>query len=201
LAILAKFIDAVDSYTQDHSLRVSNLAGWIAAEMGLTTKEIENVRAAGLLHDVGKIDISLEVLKKAAALDEKEWAHIKTHVAKGTAILEPVGGLLRGIVPLVEFHHECYDGSGYLGLVGEAIPLGARILAIADSYDAMVCDRPYRAGRTTAEAIKEVERCSGTHFDPQVVEVFKRVIYRKGEDLYSGFTSFHVYEHLAGQRS
>jgi putative nucleotidyltransferase with HDIG domain len=184
LAILAKFIDAVDSYTQEHSLRVSNLAGEIAETMGLRNDEVESVRVAGLLHDVGKIDVSLEVLKKASALDEDEWEQIKTHAIKGTAMLQPVGGLLRDVVPLVEFHHECYDGSGYLGLAGEVIPLGARILSVADSYDAMVCDRPYRAGRTSNEAIKEVERCSGTQFDPQVVEAFKRVMYRIGEELY-----------------
>ena len=149
LAILAKFIDAVDSYTQEHSLRVSNLAGEIAETMGLPGDEVESIRVAGLLHDVGKIDVSLEVLKKASALDEDEWAQIKTHAIKGTAMLQPVGGLLRDVVPLVEFHHECYDGSGYLGLAGEVIPLGARILSVADSYDAMVCDRPYRAGRTS----------------------------------------------------
>ena len=87
-------------------------------------------------------------------------------------------------MPLVEFHHECYDGSGYLGLAGEVIPLGARILSVADSYDAMVCDRPYRAGGPSDEAIREVERCSGTQFDPEVVEAFKRVIYRIGDELY-----------------
>jgi putative nucleotidyltransferase with HDIG domain len=184
LAILAKFIDAVDSYTQEHSLRVSNLAGEIAETMGLPGDEVESIRVAGLLHDVGKIDVSLEVLKKASALDEDEWAQIKTHAIKGTAMLQPVGGLLRDVVPLVEFHHECYDGSGYLGLAGEVIPLGARILSVADSYDAMVCDRPYRAGRTSAEAMKEVERCSGTQFDPSVVEAFKQVMYINGDELY-----------------
>lgn len=200
LAILAKFIDAVDSYTQDHSQRVSNLAGWIAEAMGLPEGETESIRVAGLLHDVGKIDVSLEVLKKASTLDEKEWAQIKTHAIKGTALLQPVGGLLRDVVPLVEFHHECYDGSGYLGLQGEVIPLGARILAVADSYDAMVCDRPYRAGRTTTEAIKEVDRCSGTQFDPRVVDAFKQVIHRRGEDLYKDFASYRTPERGSSPR-
>jgi putative nucleotidyltransferase with HDIG domain len=183
LAILAKFIDAVDSYTQDHSLRVSDLATEIAQTMNLRPDEVESVRVAGLLHDVGKVDVSLEVLKKATALNDQEWAQIKTHAIKGTAILHPVGGLLRDVVPLVEFHHECFDGSGYLGLAGDVIPLGARILCVADSYDAMVCDRPYRAGRTRAEAIREVEFCSGTQFDPDVVEAFKQVMYRQDEEL------------------
>lgn len=198
LAILAKFIDAVDSYTQDHSLRVSSLAGEIADQMGLPIDEIESIRVAGLLHDVGKIDVSLDVLKKASALDAAEWEQVKTHAIKGTALLQPVGGLLRHVVPLVEFHHECYDGSGYLGLAGEVIPLGARILSVADAYDAMVCDRPYRAGRTTAEAIKEVERCSGTQFDPKIVDAFKKVIYRAGEELYGDITPVRVAADRAG---
>jgi len=182
LAILAKFIDAMDSYTQDHSLRVSNMAVEIAQVMRLSEREVENIRVAGLLHDVGKIDVSLEVLKKASALNEQEWEQVKSHAIKGTAILHPVGGLLRDVVPLVEFHHERFDGTGYLGLAGDVIPLGARILAVADSYDAMVSDRPYRAGRTRGEAIREVEFCGGTQFDPFVVEAFRFVMHRAEEE-------------------
>jgi putative nucleotidyltransferase with HDIG domain len=183
LAILAKFIDAVDAYTQDHSMRVSDLAAKVAEVMGLPEDEIENVRVAGLLHDIGKIDISLDVLRKASALSAADWDEVRTHTAKGTAMLRPVGGLLSDVVPLVECHHECHDGSGYLGKKGEEIPLGARILAVADSYDAMVCDRPYRTGRTPAEALKEVERCSGTQFDPRVVSAFKTVMPLQLEDI------------------
>jgi len=181
LEILAKYIDAVDSYTQEHSMRVAGLAGEIAQSMGLAETEVECARVAGLLHDVGKIDVSLEVLRKASTLDEDEWAQVRTHAIKGTEILQPVGGLLRDVVPLVEYHHECFDATGYLGIRGANIPLGARILCVADAFDAMVCDRPYRAGRTPAEAIKEVERCSGTQFDPDVVDAFKRVMYRREE--------------------
>jgi len=181
LEILAKFIDAVDSYTQEHSLRVAELAAQIAEKMGLREDEIESVRVAGLLHDVGKIDVSLDVLKKASELDEQEWVQVKTHAVKGTAMLQPVGGLLRDVVPLVQYHHECFDGTGYLGIRGSNIPIGARILSVADSFDAMVCDRPYRAGRTPAEAIKEVDRCSGTQFDPDVVFAFKQVMHLREE--------------------
>ncbi len=176
LAILAKFIDAVDSYTQEHSMRVSELAATIAENMGLADDDIEDVRVAGLLHDIGKLDISLEVLHKASALDDSEWAQVRTHPTKGTVLLAPVGGLLRDVLPLVECHHEYYDGTGYLGKRGDEIPLGARILSVADSYDAMVCDRPYRTGRTPTEALKEVERCSGTQFDPDVVEAFRAIM-------------------------
>jgi putative nucleotidyltransferase with HDIG domain len=181
LAILAKFIDAVDSYTQEHSLRVSELSAEIAEHMGMREDEIESIRVAGLLHDVGKIDVSLEVLKKASVLDDTEWAEVKTHAHKGTQMLRPVGGLLRDVVPLVEYHHERFDGTGYLGIRGPNIPMGARILCLADAYDAMVCDRPYRAARTPSSAVEEIERCSGTQFDPDVVSAFKAVVYRREE--------------------
>lgn len=119
---------------------------------------------------------SLDVLRKASALDDDEWAHVKTHTKKGKQLLSPVGGLLRDVVPLVECHHENFDGSGYQGLSGEQIPLGARILAVADAYDSMITDRPYRTGRTPSEALVEVERCGGTQFDPLVVEAFRTVM-------------------------
>ena len=160
-------------------MRVSVLAAEVAEHMGLPEDDVESVRVAGLLHDIGKIDISLDVLRKASVLNDSEWALVRTHPTKGTALLKPVGGLLSDVVPLVECHHECYDGTGYLSKKGDEIPLRARILAVADSYDAMVCDRPYRTGRTPAEALKEVERCGGTQFDPTVVTAFKAVMHRK----------------------
>ncbi len=178
LEILAKFIDAVDQYTGNHSVRVSEMAVSIGVEMGLSDEDLENVRVGGLLHDIGKIDVSLDVLRKASALNDDEWAHIKTHARAGSQLLSPVGGLLSDVVPLVESHHENFDGSGYHGLAGEAIPLGARILAVADAYDSMISDRPYRAGKTTADALEEVQRCSGKQFDPEVVDAFRRVVQR-----------------------
>ncbi|TLM77476.1 MAG: HD-GYP domain-containing protein, partial [Actinobacteria bacterium] len=176
LEILAKFIDAVDKYTNDHSVRVADLAAKIALVLNLPNEEIENIRVSGLLHDIGKVDLSLEVLRKASSLNDEEWAHVKTHTKKGRQLLSPVGGLLRDVVPLVECHHENFDGSGYQGMAGEDIPLGARILAVADAYDSMITDRPYRTGRTPVEAMSEVERCAGSQFDPVVVEAFKTVM-------------------------
>jgi len=181
LEILAKFIDSVDKHTKDHSVRVSGMAAQIAQHMGLDAAEVDNVRVAGLLHDVGKVEISIEVLRKASELNEDEWALIKSHPTKGTAMLRPIGGLLRDILPVVECHHESFDGSGYNGLKGDRIPLGARILAVADSYDAMVSDRPYRSGRTPQQAIAELEACRGTQFDPAVVDAFKAVMFSQLE--------------------
>ncbi len=172
LEILAKYIDAVDSYTQDHSVRVSELGASLAGEIGLSQREVENIRVAGLLHDVGKIDVSLEVLTKASRLTPEEWEQMKRHTTQGASLLSPVGGLLRQVVPIVMFHHERWDGTGYHGLAGDDIPVGARVLAVADAYDSMVTDRPYRAGRTPLEACVEIERYVGTQFDPSVVKAF-----------------------------
>jgi hypothetical protein len=172
LEIVAKFIDAVDGYTQEHSVRVSRLACKIAGQMDLTPEICENIRVAGLLHDIGKLDINLEVLNKASALTPTEWKHMMTHTNKGTALIEPMGGLLRDVLPIVQYHHEFFDGTGYYGVGDEEIPLGARILAVADSYDAMITDRPYRSGRTPREAKNEIQLRARQQYDPNVVEAF-----------------------------
>lgn len=176
IEILAKFIDAVDGYTQDHSVRVAELGHKIARELGLPEVECENIRVAGLLHDVGKIEINLEVLRKASSLTRDEWEHMKSHASKGSALLEPMGGLLRDVLPIVHMHHECYDGTGYHGAAGDQIPLGARILAVSDAYDSMITDRPYRSGRTPWEAKLEIEQHSNKQFDPLVVAAFMSVM-------------------------
>lgn len=176
IEILAKFIDAVDGYTQNHSARVADLACQIAREYGLSETECESVRVAGLLHDVGKIDVNIDVLTKASSLSPEEWEHMMTHTSAGPKLLEPVGGLLENVLPIIYFHHESYDGSGYYGAAGEQIPIGARILAVADSYDSMITDRPYRTGRTPWEAKLEVDEHSGKQFDPMVVKAFMNVL-------------------------
>ena len=171
LMILRQFT-AKDQYTQNHSYRVAIFATRIAGEMGFSEERIEDVRAAALLHDIGKLDISREILYKAARLTEEEYTEMRQHVSKGVGFLEPVGGSLRRVLPIILFHHEHYDGSGYQEKSGEDIPLEARILAVADAYDAIVSDRPYRKGSAPFEAKEIIEKRSGIDFDPQVVKAF-----------------------------
>jgi putative nucleotidyltransferase with HDIG domain len=171
LMILRQFI-AKDQYTQNHSYRVSIYAVQIAAEMGFNEERVEDVRAAALLHDIGKLDISREILYKAARLTESEFNQMKQHVNKGVEFLEPVGGSLRRVLPIILTHHDRYDGNGYTDKSGEQIPLEARILAVADAYDAIISDRPYRKGSAPFEAREIIEKRSGIDFDPQVVKAF-----------------------------
>jgi putative nucleotidyltransferase with HDIG domain len=171
LMILRQFT-AKDQYTQNHSYRVAIFATRIASEMGFGEERIEDVRAAALLHDIGKLDISRELLYKAARLTEEEFHEMRQHVSKGIDFLEPVGGSLRRVLPIILFHHEHYDGTGYEEKSGDDIPLEARILAVADAYDAIVSDRPYRKGSAPFEAKEIIEKRSGIDFDPQVVKAF-----------------------------
>ena len=179
LMILRHFISN-DTYTENHSWRVSIYAMRIAAQMGFDQDGIEDVRASALLHDIGKLDISLEILHKDARLTEKEFAEMKTHVAKGAALLEPVDGSLRRILPIVLGHHDKFDGSGYNLASGEEILLEARVISLADAFDAMTADRPYRAGTSPYEAREILEQWTGKDWDPKVAEAFM-VAFRKGE--------------------
>jgi len=179
LEILTKYLESADKYTQGHSIRVSHLATEVAIAMELPRKQIENIKAAGLLHDIGKIDISLDLIRKASSLTGEEAKILKTHPEKGVQIVASVGSVLQEAVPLILAHHSYFAGKEKKqeqkkGL--KTIPLGARIIAVADSYDAMITDRPYRKGKLPWEAVEEIEKNSGTQFDPSVVEAFKRVI-------------------------
>jgi putative nucleotidyltransferase with HDIG domain len=171
LVILQQFI-AKDKYTQNHSYRVSIYAAAIAGEIGLNSERIEDVRAAALLHDVGKLDISRDILYKAARLTEQEFKEIQRHVETGIQILEPVGGSLRRVLPIILSHHDKFDGSGYHPTKGEQIPLEARILTVADVYDSLTSDRPYRKAMSTFDAKKIIEQGSQAEFDPKVVHAF-----------------------------
>ena len=175
LEIMSKFIDSVDRYTENHSRRVADVAVGIAREMDLDEEEVEEIRVGAHLHDIGKVDISTEVLRKAAHLSVEETREMQRHVDHGEELVRSMGGILKHVLPMVAYHHERWDGTGYKGLRGPEIPLGARIIAVADTYDAIVTDRPYRQGRSHAEALRIVAEESGRQFDPAVVEVFLRL--------------------------
>jgi len=179
LMILRHFISK-DKYTENHSYRVSVYATKIASHLGLSSERIEDVRAAALLHDIGKLEISRDLLYKAAHLTEHEYAEIQTHVEKGIRLLEPVGGSLHRVIPIILSHHDRFDGSGYHPTQGDQIPLEARIIAVADVYDALTSDRPYRRGISPFEAREAIVKGSGTEFDPHVVDGFLRAFSQRG---------------------
>ena len=143
-------------------------------ELELPQGRIEDVRSAALLHDIGKLDISRELLYKAARLTEEEFKHMQEHVNKGVSILEPVGGSLRRVIPIVLSHHDKFDGSGYNPTKGQDIPLEARIISVADVYDSLTSDRPYRKAMSTFDAKEIIVKGSGTDFDPSVVQCVHR---------------------------
>jgi putative nucleotidyltransferase with HDIG domain len=171
LMLLRHFISK-DEYTEHHSHRVSVYAARIATHLSLPTSRIEDVRAAGLLHDIGKLEISRELLYKAARFTREEYDEIQRHVDKGVAVLETVGGSLRRVIPIVLAHHDKFNGSGYHPTKGDEIPLEARIISVADVYDALTSDRPYRKAMSPFEAKEIIIKGTGTDFDPQVVEAF-----------------------------
>ena len=173
---LTSAIDAKDHYTKDHSEHVTRYGIAIAKEMGLSEEQINDLDKACKLHDLGKIGVHDQILTKPGRLTDEEWEEIKMHTIKGAMILKPLI-FLSGVIKLVEQHHERYDGKGYpYGLKGENILLGARIMAVADSFDAMVTDRPYRKALSKEEAIEELKRNKGKQFDPEIVDLFLRVL-------------------------
>ncbi|GAP10438.1 protein containing uncharacterized domain HDIG [Bellilinea caldifistulae] len=169
---LAKAQEARDLSTGSHCRRVTRMAEQIALRMGCTFREIQDIRRAALLHDLGKIGIPDQILHKPGPLTEREWAVMRQHPEIGARILRLVHGLSE-VAQLVLAHHERYDGSGYpYGLSGDAIPLGSRILAVVDAFGAMTTDRVYRPALSFRDALAELKRCAGTDFDPKVVDVF-----------------------------
>ncbi len=175
LKTLSQTIDAKSQWTRGHSDRVTKYAIAIAREMGMDERGLKDIEIAGLLHDIGKIGTYEAILDKAGKLTDEELKVMRQHPGKGADILAPIKQL-KDITPAVKYHHEFYDGTGYPdGLKGDEIPLMARILTVADTVDAMGADRPYRKGRPTDAIIAELKRCSGTQFDPDVVEVFLKV--------------------------
>ena len=178
LMILRQFVSQ-DTYTENHCYRVSIYATKIAGSYGCAFQQIEDIRAAALLHDIGKLDISRDVLYKAALFTEEEREGMKRHVELGSHFLEPVGGSLGRIIPIILSHHDNYDGSGYHPTNGEDIPLEARILTVADVYDALVSDRPYRKAMSPFDAKEIILKGSGTNFDPRVVDYFSEAFHKR----------------------
>lgn len=176
MTTLAISLDERDSYTRKHSENVTNYSVAIAKEMNLSFGEIEIIRHAGLLHDIGKIGIRDEVLLKPGKLTPEEFEQIKSHPLKGEAIVKPLS-FLKNATGLIRHHHERYDGKGYPdGLKSYDIELGARVMAVSDTFDAMTTDRPYRKALKLEEAVAELKRCSGTQFDPEIVGIFLKIL-------------------------
>jgi len=169
---LASALDARDRYTAGHSRRVSELSWSIGRAMELAPQELDVIRIGALLHDIGKIGIGDGVLQKPGKLTNEEFALIQQHPTIGRRILEGVHGF-EDYLSIVELHHENWNGTGYpWGLRGEAAPLAARIVHVADAYDAMTSDRPYRRGMSLEQAIRVLRQYAGTQFDPDIVPLF-----------------------------
>ena len=173
---LAATVDAKDHYTYGHSRKVSDYSVAIAEALGLPQDRIATIRAAGLLHDIGKVGIPDSILSKRGPLTDEEWELIRAHPKLGVEILRHIIDLVN-CLPAILHHHEHYDSSGYpSGLKGDNIPLEARILAIADAYDAMTSLRPYRDQLSSQQALNELKRYAGTQFDPELVDIFCKAI-------------------------
>ncbi len=173
---LANALEAKDKYTEGHSLRVARFAAAVARKLTMADEDVERVRLAGLLHDIGKIGIRESILQKPGKLTPAEYNHVKTHSILSEHILQPIIED-KEVVRIIRHHHEHYNGIGYPdGIKGDEIPIGARILSVIDAFDALTSDRPYVKARTRDNAVTELKRCSGTQFDPAVVEALVRVI-------------------------
>ena len=174
ITALAYALEAKDAYTSGHSQRVAETSVVIAKELGMSQESIDKIRLAGLVHDIGKIGIKESVLHKPDKLTNEEYQLIQLHCEAGERILTPIVED-EEILKIVRHHHERYDGGGYPdGLSGEQIPLGARIIAVADTYDAMTSKRPYREAMSIETSCAEIERSKGTQFDPIVADAFLR---------------------------
>lgn len=173
---LANAIDLRDTYTSTHSQQIANWAVQTAQRLGCSTEDVKSIYWGGLLHDIGKIGIPDEILRKPMALDETEWKTIRQHPRRGAEIISPIKKLAQ-IAPIIEYSHERYDGKGYPhGIAGEAIPLGARIIAVVDSFSAMIDERPYKKPFTVEKAIHELTVNIGIMYDPKVVTAFLSVL-------------------------
>jgi len=177
ISTLTMVINAKDRYTYGHSERTMELLKRLAERLGFASETVKELVYSALLHDIGKIEIPREILNKATKLSDDEWEVLRQHPVWGANIISPLNSL-KSTVEIVRYHHENYDGSGYpSGLKGENIPLGARILRIVDSYDAMTSNRSYKEGMNKAQAIEELKIYSGRHFDPGLLQEFVKMMW------------------------
>jgi putative nucleotidyltransferase with HDIG domain len=181
LNALAEVIDLRDPYVLGHSKQVTQYAVMLASRMGLPPEQIEVIRKASLLHDIGKLGISDKILRKPGPLTKEEFAIIRGHPLLGAEILA-ASQALAPLIPVVRHHHEQYDGNGYPGeLGGEQIPVEARIVAVADAVESMASDRPYRRALSYQEIIVEIQKTTGTQFDPLVASIMLDLLREQGE--------------------
>lgn len=184
MSILKSFaiiLESKDPYIREHSMRVTKYAVMLAHELGLKPEEVEVIENTGQFHDIGKVGVSDTILQKPDELTAEEWEHMKRHPVIGYEIVEPLK-LLHIALPGIRHHHERFDGQGYPDrFKGEEIPLSARILAIADAYEALTATRPYRKARSPDEAVEELKRCAGTQFDPVLLDKFLKALKKAGE--------------------
>jgi len=179
---LAFALEAKDHYTGGHSRRVTEIALAIGTELGLSAKDMEDLRWGSLLHDVGKIAVDQHIQNKPGGLTSEEYEHIMIHAHVGADIVRPL--VNKEIVEIIEHHHDYYDGSGHNQVVvGTDIPLGARILTVADAFDALTSNRPYRPAMSKVKALDEIQRCMKTQFDPVVINAFLGIMSKKDKAL------------------
>lgn len=184
VSALSQAIDAKDGFTRGHADRVSRIAGAIAREFGIPERQIEQIELAGMLHDIGKIGVEDKILMKPQRLEHDEQELMRRHTIYGASILMP-SAALRPLVPIVLHHHENFDGSGYPeGLKGEEIPLGSRIIIVADAYEAMTSDRIYRKAIGHDRAMDQLNKYKGIQFDPKVVRALEQVVQKRGADAF-----------------
>lgn len=184
VSALSQAIDAKDGFTRGHADRVSRIAGAIAREFGIAERQIEQIELAGMLHDIGKIGVEDKILMKPNRLEADEQELMRRHTIYGASILMP-SAALRPLVPIVLHHHENFDGSGYPeGLKGDEIPLGSRIIIVADAYEAMTSDRIYRKAIGHDRAMDQLNKYKGIQFDPKVVRALEQVVLKRGRDAF-----------------
>jgi putative nucleotidyltransferase with HDIG domain len=173
---MASSMNKTHPYNQQHSESVARLASGIASALQMDDEDVHRIRVAGLLHDVGLVSVPAEIINKRDHLTSEEWNRIKEHPEISESILRHVSSL-ESFLPVVRHHHEHFDGAGYPdGLSGKEIPIGARIIAVADAFQAMTCDRPYRDALSVEQALVELQLGAGSQFDPRVVEAFIAIL-------------------------